>query len=83
MIGYEQALAVCQTDPEAAARMFCEFARELSPVEGGGRHAESRERRPAPRLPIPVRQGPGAGGSSYNLCDNSTDQNMRETDMTP
>jgi len=62
MIGYEQALAVCRTDPEAAARMLCEFARELSPVEGGGRHAESRERRPAPRLPIPARQVPGAGG---------------------
>jgi len=23
MIGYEQALTVCRTDPEAAARMLC------------------------------------------------------------
>ena len=29
MIQYEQALAICRTDPEAAARMLCEFAREL------------------------------------------------------
>ena len=29
MIGYEQALVVCRTDPEAAARMLCEFSREL------------------------------------------------------
>ena len=29
MIDYEQALVVCRTDPEAAARMLCEFSREL------------------------------------------------------
>ena len=29
MIGYEQALALCLSDPEAAARMLCEFSREL------------------------------------------------------
>ena len=29
MIGYEQALNVCRTDPETAARMLCEFLREL------------------------------------------------------
>ncbi len=29
MIGYEQALAVCRTDPEAAARMLSELSREL------------------------------------------------------
>lgn len=28
MIDYEQALTVCRTDPEAAARMLCEFSRE-------------------------------------------------------
>jgi transposase len=33
MIGYEQALAVCRTDPEAAARMLCEFARELEQLK--------------------------------------------------
>jgi len=33
MIGYEQALAVCRTDPEAAARMLCEFSRELDQVK--------------------------------------------------
>jgi cell division protein FtsB len=33
MIGYEQALAVCRTDPEAAARMLCEFARELDQLK--------------------------------------------------
>ena len=29
MIGYEQALTVCRTDPETAARMLCELSREL------------------------------------------------------
>jgi len=29
MIGYEQALIVCRTDPETAARMLCELSREL------------------------------------------------------
>lgn len=29
MIGYEQALHVCRTDPETAARMLCELSREL------------------------------------------------------
>jgi len=29
MIGYEQALTFCQTDPEAAARLLSEFSREL------------------------------------------------------
>ena len=33
MIGYEQALAVCRTDPEAAARMLCELSRELDQVQ--------------------------------------------------
>ena len=33
MIGYEQALAVCRTDPEAAARLLCEFARELDQLK--------------------------------------------------
>ena len=33
MIGYEQALAVCRTDPEAAARMLCEFSRELDQLK--------------------------------------------------
>jgi transposase len=33
MIGYEQALAVCRTDPEAAARILCEFARELDQLK--------------------------------------------------
>ena len=33
MIGYEQALAVCRTDPEAAVRMLCEFARELEKLK--------------------------------------------------
>lgn len=29
MIGYDQALAVCRSDPEAAARMLCDLSREL------------------------------------------------------
>lgn len=29
MIGYDQALTICRTDPEAAARMLCELSREL------------------------------------------------------
>jgi len=29
MIGYDQALAICRSDPEGAARMFCELSREL------------------------------------------------------
>ena len=29
MIGYDQALAICRTDPESAARMLCELSREL------------------------------------------------------
>jgi hypothetical protein len=29
MIGYEQALTFCRTDPEAAARLLSEFSREL------------------------------------------------------
>jgi len=29
MIGYEQALTFCQTNPEAAARLLSEFSREL------------------------------------------------------
>ena len=33
MIGYEQALAVCRNDPEAAARMLCELARELEQLK--------------------------------------------------
>ena len=33
MIGYEQALTVCRTDPEAAARMLCEFSRELDQLK--------------------------------------------------
>lgn len=33
MIGYEQALAVCRTDPEAAARMLCECLRELDQLK--------------------------------------------------
>ncbi len=33
MIGDEQALAVCRTDPEAAARMLCAFSRELDQVK--------------------------------------------------
>jgi transposase len=33
MIGYEQALAVCRTDPEAAARLLCEFSRELDQLK--------------------------------------------------
>jgi len=33
MIGYEQALAACRTDPEAAARLLCEFSRELDQLK--------------------------------------------------
>jgi hypothetical protein len=33
MIDYKQALAVCRTDPEATARMFCEFSRELDQLK--------------------------------------------------
>jgi transposase len=33
MIGYEQALTVCRTDPEAAARMLCELSRELDQLK--------------------------------------------------
>jgi transposase len=33
MIGYEQALAVCRTDPAAAARLLCEFSRELDQLK--------------------------------------------------
>lgn len=33
MIGYEQALAVCRTDPEAAARLLCEFSRGLDQLK--------------------------------------------------
>ena len=33
MISYEQALTICRTDPEAAARMLCEFARELDQLK--------------------------------------------------
>ncbi len=29
MISYEQALAICRTDPQSAARMLCELSREL------------------------------------------------------
>jgi len=29
MIGYDQVLALCRTDPESAARMLCELSREL------------------------------------------------------
>ena len=29
MIGYDQALAICRSDPESAARMLCELSREL------------------------------------------------------
>ena len=29
MIDYDQALAVCRSDPEAAARMLCDLSREL------------------------------------------------------
>lgn len=30
MIGFDQALAICRTDPESAARMLCELSRELA-----------------------------------------------------
>ena len=33
MIGYKQALTVCRTDPEAAARMLCELSRELDQLK--------------------------------------------------
>jgi len=33
MIGYEQALTVCRTDPEAAARMLCGLSRELEQLK--------------------------------------------------
>jgi transposase len=33
MIGYEEALTVCRTDPEAAARMLCEWSRELDQLK--------------------------------------------------
>jgi transposase len=33
MIGYQQALTVCRTDPEAAARMLCELSRELDQLK--------------------------------------------------
>jgi len=33
MIRYEQALIVCQTDPQAAARMLCDFSRELDQLK--------------------------------------------------
>jgi len=33
MISYEQALTVCRTDPEAAARLLCEFSRELDQLK--------------------------------------------------
>jgi len=33
MIGYEQAVTVCRTDPEAAARMLCELSRELEQLK--------------------------------------------------
>ena len=29
MIGYDQALTMCRTDPESAARRLCELSREL------------------------------------------------------
>jgi len=29
MIGYDQVLAICRSDPESAARMLCELSREL------------------------------------------------------
>jgi transposase len=33
MIRYEQALMVCRTDPQAAARMLCDFSRELDQLK--------------------------------------------------
>ena len=33
MIGYQQALTVCRTNPEAAARLLCEFSRELDQLK--------------------------------------------------
>ena len=33
MIGYQQALAVCRSDPEAAARLLCEFSRQLDQLK--------------------------------------------------
>jgi len=33
MIRYEQALIVCRTDPQSAARMLCDFARELDQLK--------------------------------------------------
>jgi transposase len=33
MIGYEQAWAVCRTDPAAAAQMLCEWSRELDRLQ--------------------------------------------------
>ena len=33
MIGDEQAVAVCRTDPEAAARLLCALSRELDQVK--------------------------------------------------
>ena len=33
MISYEQALTVCRTDPETAARLLCEFSRELDQLK--------------------------------------------------
>ncbi|MEI7903162.1 MAG: IS66 family transposase, partial [bacterium] len=33
MIGYEQVLTLCRTDPETAARMWCEGSRELDRLE--------------------------------------------------
>jgi len=33
MIRYEQALVVCRNDPEAAARMLCDFSRELDQLK--------------------------------------------------
>ena len=33
MIGYEQALAVCRSDPEAAARLLCEFSGQLDQLK--------------------------------------------------
>ncbi len=33
MIGYDQALTICRTDPESAARMLCELSREMDQLK--------------------------------------------------
>jgi transposase len=33
VIGYEQALAICRTDPESAARMLCELSHQLDSLQ--------------------------------------------------